>query len=204
MARLLRALLAAAAFTGLAANAQNAPRSGPPPAAPPADANPPVKVLEREQTLDQDLAGPRVEWDGEIVGSVTDRDDTCFVLSRLRDGYDYGRQDDRARFIACNPGPFDPSRFGPGRVLRVLGNLGPAMPRLIGGKVYHYPLVAGAALDLTSIPADPYLYGPPYYGPAYGFGYYSRPFGSWYGGPYGYSPFWYDPFWGPGPYRRWR
>lgn len=145
-------------------------------------AAPPVPGFTREQTLNQDFLGPRVEWHGEIVGMLRDDDDTCFILVRLDDGFGYDMPGNR--FVACQPGLFDPAQFAPGRILQVIGNLGAAMPRSIGGQTLDYPLVAGAIVQ-------PDGWRRPYWPPRL----YPDPF-------YPYYPY-YDPFWRPWPYRPW-
>ncbi|MGH8751595.1 MAG: Slp family lipoprotein [Burkholderiales bacterium] len=111
----------------------------------------------RDQTLEQDLHGPRVEWAGEIVVRIPDGDYTCFLLQRPY----YGQP--QSLFIACNPGAFEASTYFAGRALHVTGNLGPALPRKIGGQVYEYPLVAGAFVELLP---------PQYYSAGYFYSYY--------------------------------
>lgn len=150
-------------------------------AAPP---DPSAPGLTREQTLSQDLLGPKVDLTGIIVSRLMDGDYTCFVLNRsFAPGvYVIPRDEPQDYFIACNPGNFDAAAYGPGRELQVVGNLGAAIPRRIGGQVYGYPLVAEAFL--YPLPDRPGYYGPtPYYDPFY-------------------SPY-YDPFWRPWPYRYW-
>ncbi|MBI2313266.1 MAG: Slp family lipoprotein [Betaproteobacteria bacterium] len=135
----------------------------------------------RDQTLDEDLRGPRVEWSGEIVRQVTDGDYTCFVLRRLTPKSRYLRGPKEELFIACNPGPFSDEKFGAGRELGVVGNLGAPVPRSIGGQMFNYPVVAGAII--TAVP--------------------QRPYGYWPGYPYDPYPYYhpiYDPFWRPWPY----
>lgn len=130
----------------------------------------------REQTLDQDLAGPSVKWLGTIVESWRDGDGTCFMLQRLSGGYGYPAGAG-GMFIACPFGFFDSAAFANGRQVQVKGNLGSATPRLIGGRVYSYPLIAGAFVELLPERS-------PYYGPR---GYYFEPY--------------CDPFWHPWPHR---
>lgn len=140
--------------------------------------------LTRDQTLSQDLLGPRVDLTGIIVHRVMDGDYTCFVLNRSLDPgvHVLSPNEPQGHFIACNPGHFDAAAYGPGRELRVVGNLGAAIPRQIGGQVYSYPLVAEAFL--YPLPDHPgYYWPPPYYDPFY-------------------YPF-YDPFRRPWPYRYW-
>ena len=138
-----------------------------------ADTPPPT----REETLSRDLDGPAVDWIGEIVRSLRDGDDTCFLLKRTDGG---------GRFIACGAGGFEPSLFAAGRELEVEGNLGPAMARRIGGEVLTDSVVAGAFIRLLPVRV-PYYYWPP--------GYYDDPF---------YYPY-YGPYWGPGfHWRYWR
>lgn len=135
-----------------------------------------------DQTLNDDVLGPRVDWYGTIERAVTDGDETCFILQRLTDnGY---VRIAGTRFIACNLGVFNPRRFAPGKILNVVGNLGAAQPRTIGGHVFDYPLVASAGIRLAELPSPeyyqgggyPYSYGPrPGWGPGFGYGlYYSR------------------------------
>lgn len=125
---------------------------------------------DREATMDQDFQGPRVEWEGRIVGRVFDGSDTCFVLQRA----DSWQDADGELFIACNPGPFDVRRFGQGQAMRVTGNLGAAMPRRIGDQVLGYSLIASAILRRISDPAPAY-HSHPFHDPVYGpFFYYGR------------------------------
>lgn len=122
----------------------------------------PMYVYTREQTLDQDLHGPRVEWVGEIISTIRDGEYTCFVLERI--SYDIPAYLDTAqsRFIACNPGSFEVGTYARGRELSVTGNLGLAVPRKIGDRIYDYPVVAGAFVQLL-----PYRYYFPEYDPFY-------------------------------------
>ncbi|MGH8743861.1 MAG: Slp family lipoprotein [Burkholderiales bacterium] len=128
------------------------------------------QVYTRDETLDQDLHGPRVEWAGKILLVLQDGDYTCFLLLRQQPAYST-YHDALDRFIACNPGIFEVGTYSPGRELMVTGNLGIAVPRLLGGKVYVYPVIAGAFLEL--LPYQHYLpqynpfYYPPYYGPQF-------------------------------------
>jgi starvation-inducible outer membrane lipoprotein len=149
-----------------------------------------VAVPTPEQSLDDDLAGPAVVWLGEIIRVIPGRDDTCFMLNRVQ-ATDVGVYAQTAtRFVACSSGSFDEDVYSPGKVLRVEGNLGPEMPRRIGGQEMTVHLVA--APYLTPQPDTPT-------------GNYSS---GYYGGPYGYP--YYDP-WYPGGglwfgygYHRWR
>lgn len=124
-----------------------------------------------QNTLDQDLQGPRVEWAGEIVSRIDDNGYTCFVLDRA--GLD------ESKYIACNPGYFAFDDFAPGSWLKATGNLGARVPREIGGKVLDYPLIAGALIAKSSPQYDRY-YDPYHFGRH----------------PYYHHPF-YDPFYGP-------
>jgi outer membrane lipoprotein len=128
-----------------------------------------VSAPTRDETLSGDLDGPAVDWVGEIIRSVRDDGDTCFLLRRI-DGGDH--------FIACGAGAFEPSRFAAGRTLEVQGNLGPAMARQIAGEIFTEPVVAGAFIRLLPV-------GSPYYWPP-----------GWYYDPF-YYPY-YGPYWGPG------
>lgn len=106
-----------------------------------------AEALTREQTLSQDLSGPPVTWIGTIVESWRDGSDTCFRLQRrfVENGY---RESGEEKFIACPFGFYDAGSFPIGQDLRVSGNLGDAMPRSIGGRVYAYPFIAGASVEL--------------------------------------------------------
>ncbi|HVK54713.1 MAG TPA: hypothetical protein VM532_06760 [Burkholderiales bacterium] len=135
----------------------------------------PERSVTPEQSLDDDLAGPRVVWLGQITQTLVSGDDTCFVLNRVQalyGGYAYTA----TKFVACNPGGFAGDEFPQGKILRVEGNLGEDMPRRIGGQDIHAHLVAAPRLD----PQPDFV------------GYQDSPFYDRY--PYR-SPF-YDP-WGP-------
>jgi outer membrane lipoprotein len=119
-------------------------------------------IYTRDQTLDEDLRGPRVEWIGEIIATIRDGDYTCFVLERISYDIPAYRDIAQSRFIACNPGSFEVGTYAPGRELSVTGNLGPAVPRKIGDRIYDYPLVAGAFVQLL-----PYRHYFPEYDPFY-------------------------------------
>lgn len=119
-------------------------------------------IFTREQTLDQDLHGPRVEWIGEIISIIRDGEYTCFVLERISYDIPAYRDTVQSRFIACNPGSFEVGTYAPGRELSVTGNLGPVIPRRIGDHIYDYPLVAGAFVWL--LPSRHYF---PEYDPFY-------------------------------------
>lgn len=139
----------------------------------------------RDSTLDQDFQGPRVVWEGAIVGRIGDGQDTCFVLDRFDDPYSAERRGD-GDFIACNPGRFDEQRFAPGQVLRVTGNLGAAVPRRIGQQVWEKSIIAGAILERISRPSYP---GPGYYHGPFDDPFYSPFYGNFYGP--GFQPFFY-------------
>ena len=137
----------------------------------------------RLQTLDRDLSGPPVDFIGTIADRFQDGNDTCFVL-QVAGGAWPGLQD--GKLLACNPGPFDAARFGAGQALRVTGALGAAMPRLAGGYVVNFPVVAAAFLYPVPPPGydyGPWYPGPYYYGPGYSGYPYAAPFsyGIWYG-----------------------
>ncbi|MEW6314727.1 MAG: Slp family lipoprotein [Pseudomonadota bacterium] len=155
-----------------------------------AAAAPPAPGLTREQTLDQDFLGPRIEWMGEIVGTLHDNDDTCFILVRLESGFELDVPTNR--FIACQPGFFQLGLFAPGRVLEVTGNLGAATPRSIGGQTLDYPLVAGAIIRPTE-------WQRPFFPPGYRPDPYFYPYP-----PYPYPPPYYDPYWRPWRHQPWR
>lgn len=149
----------------------------------------------RRDTLSLDLAGPAVEWIGEIAASLRDDGDTCFILRQTAD--ESGHTTLAAEpFVACALGFFDPAIFGAGRELRVKGNLGPALPRRIGGSVLNHPVVAGAFIELLP-PRPRYYYGPPsryYYDPFY---YPYRPYYPYYGPPF--YPWPWPPYYRPWP-----
>ena len=126
--------------------------------------------LTPEQSLDEDLSGPGVAWLGEIIDVFPVGDDTCFMLNRVGE-IDEGYAPTPIRFMACNSGGFDGEDFTPGKLLKVEGNLGRAMPRLVGGQSLTTHLVAAAKLTpQPDVPAS----RPGYY---YGYGYpYDDPF----------------------------
>jgi starvation-inducible outer membrane lipoprotein len=133
-----------------------------------------------DQTLNDDVLGPRVNWYGAIERAIRDTDQTCFVLQRLTgNGYEVIAG---TRFIACSLGIFNSRRFAPGKVVTVIGNLGAARPRTIGGQVFDYPLVASPEIRPATLPAPDYyrdgMYPGPYglrSAPGFGYGfYYSR------------------------------
>ena len=137
----------------------------------------------RQPPVGADL-GPPVQWEGRIVRSMRDGEDSCFELYGPLDEWDVAIRGFSAseRFIACTFGYYDPALFAPGRRLLVEGNLSREATHVIAGQLYHLPLVGAATLRL--LPERPYP--PPYYSP---------------------SPF-YDPYWPPPPYPypypRWR
>jgi len=138
----------------------------------------------RQQTgMDAEL-GPRVQWEGRIIRSMREGEDTCFELYGPLDewGFSARRFSTTERFIACAFGYYDPALFSAGRELLVEGSLSREASHVIGGQVYRLPLVQAAFLSL--LPERPRHYAPPYYWP---------------------SPF-YDPYWPapPFPYPRWR
>lgn len=129
-----------------------------------------------QQTLNDDVLGPRVDWYGVIERTIrdTDEDRTCFVLQRLTgDGYEMIAT---TRFITCSLGIFDSRRFAPGKIVTVTGNLGAARSRTIGKQVFDYPLVASPEIRPAALPPPDYFWNGPYPGPyglgrAPGFGY---------------------------------
>ena len=133
--------------------------------------------------------GPSVQWEGRIVRSMREGEDTCFELELYGPldqwGFAIRRFSTSERFIACAFGYYDPALFAPGRRLLVEGSLSREAAHPIAGQLYQLPLV-GAAI-LTLLPERPMFYPPPYYWP---------------------SPF-YDPYRPPPPYPypyypRWR
>jgi len=128
--------------------------------------------------------GAPVRWEGEIVRSMRDGEDTCFDLRGPLDewGFYVGGVAATQEFLACAFGYYDPALFAPGRRLLVEGSLNTEATHLIGGQAYRLPLVGAATLSL--LPELPRYYPPPYEWP---------------------SPF-YDPYWSapPYPYPRWR
>lgn len=135
-------------------------------------------LLTPEQSLDQDLSGPAVAWLGEIVNVLPAGDETCFVLNRVQ-AMDYQYAQTATRFVACDSGGFAGGDFAPGKVLKVEGNLGPVMARLIAGQEITAPLVAAPRLTPLGDAAN-------------------RPFPGYYGGYPSADPF-YDP-WYPGSF----
>lgn len=121
----------------------------------------------RDQTLDLDLRGPRVEWVGEILALLPDGDYTCFLLQRRPSAYYTYFNVSPYYFIACNPGAFEVSTYFAGRELRVIGNLGPGLTRKIGDRFYNYPLIAGAFVELLPYPYYAPQYSDPFYLPPY-------------------------------------
>ncbi|HVK55336.1 MAG TPA: hypothetical protein VM532_09945 [Burkholderiales bacterium] len=134
------------------------------------------RAVTPEQSLDDDLAGPRVVWLGQITQTLMSADDTCFVLNRVQEMYG-GYAYTATKFVACNPGGFTGEAFSQGKILRVEGNLGADMRRRIGGQDIHAHLVAAPRLD----PQPEFV------------GYPDSPFYDRY--PHR-SPFYHDP-WGP-------
>jgi outer membrane lipoprotein len=138
---------------------------------------------QRPHTQDRDWDGPRVQWEGKIVRSLRDGDDTCFELYGPLDAYDRNLSSS-GRFVACGFGFYDPSVFAAGRRLAVNGNLSAAQTYSIAGEVFRIPLVAAA--NFTLLP-DQYWLPPPYW---------QDPF---------YDPFWRPlPYFYPTPFPRWR
>jgi outer membrane lipoprotein len=135
-------------------------------------------ALTPEQSLDHDLAGPRVAWLGTITRVLPGDDETCFVLNRIEES-DLGYYVSTAtRFIACNPGSFDEEAFAPGKILLVEGNLGPVMPRRVAGQDITASLVASP--NLTAQPDLPERSYPPAYYGSYPYPY--RAYDPWYPG----------------------
>jgi len=130
-------------------------------------------VPTRGETLDDDLSGPAISWLGTISTVIHDADDTCFVFDRLPSEYAAPRG---AAFAACSGGELVGEAYLPGAILRVKGNLGPAVKRRVGSQILDMPLVAAAYVE--PVAADSYQ-AAPYLAP-----YYDDP---WYG-PYGYYP----------------
>ena len=142
----------------------------------------------RQQSPVDTQLGPRVQWEGRIVRSMREGEDTCFELYGPLDewGFSIRRFSTSERFIACAFGYYDPALFAPGRELLVEGNLSREASHTIDGQLYQLPLV-GAAI-LTLLPERPTYYPPPYYWPS--------PF---------YDPYWPPPpYFYPYPYPRWR
>ncbi len=125
-----------------------------------------------DQTLNDDVLGPRVNWYGAIERVIRDTDQTCFVLQRLT-GNRY-ETIPGTRFIACSLGIFNSRRFAPGQVLAVIGNLGSARPRTIGEQVFDYPLVASPEIRPATLPAPDYYWDGLRRAPGFGGFYYFR------------------------------
>lgn len=136
-----------------------------------------------QETLAQDIGGPRVQMTGQVEQVMRDGDYTCFVLSRLAD---YTQTGGGQRFLTCGPGVFGGAAFSPGALLQVTGNLGAQQPRRVAGQVLDYPMVAAPLLQPSSVVPWRYAYPDPYWGyPGYGYDPWYRP---WYGP--GASPYW--------------
>lgn len=112
-----------------------------------------------QETVSEDLHGPKVQLSAEILAQLRDGDYTCFVL----DPY---FSPAHAPVVACNAGYFTQKEFAPGRTLNVSGNMGAATPRRIGAEVYDYPVIAGAIIKPGPERGSyPYSYQDPYYDP---------------------------------------
>lgn len=122
--------------------------------------------------------GAPVRWEGGIIRSMRDGEDTCFELRGPLDEWGFSIRGFAAsqEFLACAFGYYDPALFAPGRRLLVEGSLSREATHVIAGHLYHSPLVGAATLTL--LPELPLYYPPPYYWP---------------------SPF-YDPYWPAPPY----
>ena len=145
-----------------------------------------VATISPQQTLQEDAAGNRVRWGGEIIKVTVSKEETCFeLLTKPLDRSARPLRSDNSdgRFIACAPQFFDPAVYAKGRELTVVGTVIEPMSGKIGEYDYRYPRVTIERLYLwperpafsTMPPPNFYPYRPFY------------PFGF-------YDPFWPSPF----------
>lgn len=135
-----------------------------------ADVRPPTP----DQTLNDDLAGPRVDWVARVVRTYTLRDGTCLLVERTRERGACAVPPGPSA-MTCDAGPLDGPDFAPGREIRVTGNLGAPMRRSYGDIVIDGAVIAAPHLAALDDAAQGYCqgaaFGPgPYPGPAIGGG----------------------------------
>lgn len=146
---------------------------------------PPATVSDVQRSTE---TGARVRWGGTIADVDTRASETCFEIvstpldreARPVAGTDvtYGR------FLACNPGFFDPAIYAPRREVTVVGTVRAVESGTVGERHYRFPVVQADVVHLW--PERPAPTRVIYYSPWVGvWGY---PFG-FYGAYYGYYGF---------------
>ena len=145
---------------------------------------PPVTVGEVQLSTE---TGDRVRWGGTIADVQVREDETCFeVVSTPLDRRARPVAEGDAtygRFLACNPGFFDPAIYAAEREITVVGTVRAVEAGTVGERHYRFPVVAAEIVYLWAERPEPtrVIYYSPWVG---GWGY---PFG-FYGSYWYYRP----------------
>jgi outer membrane lipoprotein len=131
-------------------------------------------------------SGAHVRWGGTIAAVESREDETCFeVVSAPLDGEarPVPRSDATyGRFLACNPGFFDPAIHAPEREVTVVGTVRSVDPGTVGERHYRFPVVQADVVHLWPERPEPtrVIYYSPWVGVwGYPYGFYGG-YG-WYG-----------------------
>ena len=121
--------------------------------------------------------GEVILWGGVIIETLARSGDTLiFVRQTELDCQKRPKNPDQSagRFILHYPGFLDPAIYSKGREITVVGKIAGKEDRLIGQRLYTYPVIENHALRLWE---------------------------KWEARPYSYNPwYWNDPFFYPWPY----
>ena len=132
--------------------------------------------------------GQGVRWGGEIESIDNHPEETQLeIVSRplSRRGKPLGDALTQGRFIASIPGFIDPSVYGPGRYITVVGTVDGETSRTIGNHEYRYPIILVQQHYLWREEDDVVYIHDPFYDPYFPHWYY-RPYPYFY--PYPYYP----------------
>lgn len=123
--------------------------------------------------------GARVRWGGRIVRVEPRADETCFeIVSAPLDRAARPSSPTDAtygRFLACNPGFFDPAIYAPEREVTVVGTVRSVDAGTVGERHYRFPVVQAEIVHLWPVRPEPtrVIYYSPWVGVwGYPFGFY--------------------------------
>ena len=104
-------------------------------------------------------SGAHVRWGGEIASVDSRADETCFeIVSAPLDGAARPRPKTDTtfgRFLACNPGFFDPAIYAAGRVVTVVGTVRSVDAGTVGERHYRFPVVQADVVYLWPVEPEP-------------------------------------------------
>jgi outer membrane lipoprotein len=132
--------------------------------------------------------GAHVRWGGTIVDVQSREKETCFEIVSApldREARPIARSDTTyGRFIACNPGFFDPTIYAPDREVTVVGTVRSVDSGTVGDRHYRFPVVEADVVHLWPVRPEParVIYYSPWVGVwGYPFAFYGS-YGWGYGG----------------------